>query len=154
MKKIAVFPGSFDPITQGHEAIVLRGLKIFDEIIVAIGSNSSKKYFFDLKAREKMVKATFKDIPNVRVVAFDELTIHLCKKMNAKFLLRGLRSSVDFEYEKPIAQMNATLSPDIESVFIITSPELSGINSTLVRDVLINKGDASHFLPKKVKIKK
>lgn len=153
MKKIALFPGSFDPITKGHEAIVKRGLKLFDEIIVAIGTNTNKQNFFDLEQRKKMVSQTFKAHKNVRIESYEGLTIEFCKKMKANFILRGLRSNADFEYETNIAQMNSALNEEIETVFILTSPELSAISSTVVRDVLRYHGNAAQFLPKNVNLK-
>ncbi|HRH01625.1 MAG TPA: pantetheine-phosphate adenylyltransferase [Bacteroidia bacterium] len=152
MKRIALFPGSFDPITKGHEAIVKRGLKLFDEIIVAVGINSNKQNFFDLEKRKQMVAQTFKSHKNVRIESYEGLTIDFCKKMKANFILRGLRSNADFEYETNIAQMNSALSPTIETVFILTSPELSAISSTVVRDVLRYKGNATQFLPQNVRV--
>jgi pantetheine-phosphate adenylyltransferase len=152
MKRIALFPGSFDPITKGHEAIVKRGLKLFDEIIVAVGINSNKQNFFDLEKRKQMVAQTFKSHKNVRIESYEGLTIDFCKKMKANFILRGLRSNADFEYETNIAQMNSALSPTIETVFILTSPELSAISSTVVRDVLRYNGNAAQFLPKNVRV--
>jgi pantetheine-phosphate adenylyltransferase len=153
MKRIALFPGSFDPITKGHEAIVKRGLKLFDEIIVAIGTNTNKQNFFDLAQRKKMVSQTFAAHKNVRIESYEGLTIEFCKKMKANFILRGLRSNADFEYETNIAQMNSALNEEIETIFILTSPELSAISSTVVRDVLRYKGNAAQFLPKNVKLK-
>ena len=153
MKKVAVFPGSFDPITKGHEAIVKRGLKLFDEIIVAIGTNTNKQNFFDLEQRKKMVSQTFKEHKNVRIESYEGLTIEFCKKMKANFILRGLRSNADFEYETNIAQMNSALNDEVETIFILTSPELSAISSTVVRDVLRYNGNAAQFLPKNVKLK-
>ncbi|MBP6411851.1 MAG: pantetheine-phosphate adenylyltransferase [Bacteroidia bacterium] len=152
MKRIALFPGSFDPITKGHEAIVKRGLKLFDEIIVAVGINSNKQNFFDLEKRKQMVAQTFKSHKNVRIETYEGLTINFCKKMKANFILRGLRSNADFEYETNIAQMNSALSPTIETVFILTSPELSAISSTVVRDVLRYNGNAAQFLPQNVRV--
>lgn len=152
MKRIALFPGSFDPITKGHEAIVKRGLKLFDEIIVAVGINSNKQNFFDLEKRKQMVAQTFKSHKNVRIESYEGLTIDFCKKMKANFILRGLRSNADFEYETNIAQMNSALSPTIETVFILTSPELSAISSTVVRDVLRYNGNAAQFLPKNIRV--
>ena len=154
MKKIALFPGSFDPITKGHEAIVKRGLKLFDEIIVAIGTNSSKQSLFDLDERKKMALQTFKEFKNVRVESYTGLTVDYCKQMKAHYILRGVRDNSDFEYEKNIAQMNAALNAEVETVFILTSPELSAISSTVVRDILRHKGNAAQFLPKNVKLKK
>lgn len=149
MKK-AIFPGSFDPITKGHEALVLRGLELFDEIVVAIGTNASKKYLFSLEKRIEFIKQTFINQPKVSVQSYEGLTIEYCKSINAKFMLRGLRNSSDFTFEKSISQVNRSLNSQIETVFLITSPELSAINSSIVRDIIINNGDASSFLPDEV----
>ena len=153
MKKIAVFPGSFDPITKGHEAIVKRGLLLFDEVVVAIGTNSAKQNYFDLAQRTRMVAQTFKSFKNVRIECYNGLTVDFCKQIKAGFILRGLRSNSDFEYESTIAQMNAAVNNKVETVFILTAPELSAISSTVVRDVLRHKGNAAPFLPDSVKIK-
>lgn len=152
MTKIAVFPGSFDPVTKGHESMVRRGLPLFDEIVVAIGVNSSKKYFFSLDERKYMLEKTFADLPNVRIETYEGLTADYCKKIGANSILRGLRNSIDFEYEKSIAQMNRGLAPEIETIFMATDPELSAINSTIVRDIIRNGGDGSAFLPDAVKL--
>ncbi|MCW3085915.1 MAG: phosphopantetheine adenylyltransferase [Bacteroidetes bacterium] len=153
MKRIAIFPGSFDPITKGHENILQRALPLFDEIIIAIGKNSSKQSFFTLEQREKWIKQVFVNEPKVRVETYTGLTIEFCKKMNAKFILRGLRTSADFEFEKAIAQNNKIMSPEIETVFILPIPELSAINSTIVRDIIRNNGDASPFVPVSIDLK-
>lgn len=154
MKRIAIFPGSFDPITKGHENILLRALPLFDEIIIAIGKNSSKQSFFSLEQREKWIRQVFGKEPKVRVETYSGLTIDFCKKMNARFILRGLRTSADFEFEKAIAQNNTMMAPEIETVFILPIPELSAINSTIVRDIIRNNGDASPFVPAGIDLKK
>jgi pantetheine-phosphate adenylyltransferase len=153
MKRIAIFPGSFDPITKGHENILQRALPLFDEIIIAIGKNSSKQNYFTLEQREKWIKQVFANQPKVRVETYTGLTIDFCKKMNAKFILRGLRTSADFEFEKAIAQNNNIMAPEIETVFILPIPELSAINSTIVRDIIRNGGDASPFVPTSIDLK-
>jgi pantetheine-phosphate adenylyltransferase len=146
-KKIAVFPGSFDPLTKGHENIILRGLSIFDEIIVAIGINSQKQSMFSQEKRIEWLKLTFKDYSSISVANYDGLTVNFCREMNAKFILRGIRSVADMEYERNIADMNAALAPEIETVFMFSAQGLSAINSALVRDIYKNKGSVRSFLP-------
>jgi pantetheine-phosphate adenylyltransferase len=153
-KRIAIFPGSFDPITKGHENILRRALPLFDEVIIAIGKNAHKSNYFSLEDREKWIKQVFKNEPKVRVERYTGLTIDFCKKMKADYILRGLRTSADFEFEKSIAQNNKTMAPKIETLFILPIPELSAINSTIVRDIVRNGGDASPFVPKGVDLKK
>ena len=143
----AIFPGSFDPITKGHEVLVIRALELFDEVIVAIGSNANKKYMFSEEKRGEFIKNTFANEPRVTVDSYQGLTIDYCKEKKCKFLLRGLRNSNDFEFEKAISQINSKLNTEIETVFLITSAELSAINSSIVRDILKNNGDADQFLP-------
>jgi pantetheine-phosphate adenylyltransferase len=152
-KRIAIFPGSFDPITKGHENILRRALPLFDEIIIAIGKNGSKQNYFSLEQRENWIKQVFANEPNVRVETYTGLTIDFCKKMNADYILRGLRTSADFEFEKSIAQNNNVMAPTIETIFILPIPELSAINSTIVRDIVRNGGDASPFVPVGVDLK-
>jgi pantetheine-phosphate adenylyltransferase len=150
MKRVAIFPGSFDPITKGHENILRRALPLFDEIIIAIGINNSKQNYFPMEKRKEWIRQVFADEPKVRIESYTGLTIHFCKKMNATYILRGLRTSADFEFEKSIAQNNKIMAPEIETVFILPIPELSAINSTIVRDIIRNGGDASPFVPKGV----
>ena len=152
MKK-AIFPGSFDPITKGHEALVLRGLELFDEIIIAIGTNSTKKYMYSLEQRMDFIKQTFANEPRIKVESYEGLTTEYCKKSEANFMLRGLRTSADFEFERAIGQINRDLQPDLETVFLITSAELSAISSSIIRDIIKNNGDASQFLPDSLIIK-
>jgi pantetheine-phosphate adenylyltransferase len=151
MMKIAVFPGSFDPLTKGHVEIITKGLSVFDKVIVAIGRNSQKKYLFDIEVRKQCIEAVFKDYSAVEVVIYEGLTIDFCKKIGAKFLLRGLRSCSDFEYEKGIAFANKEMNPHIETVFLLSSPATFNISSTIVRDIIVNNGDYSHFVPKEIK---
>ncbi len=146
--KIALFAGSFDPFTKGHESIVLRALPLFDKIIIGIGFNSNKTDFFPLEKRMKWIKQTFKKVTSkVEVASYEGLTIDFAKKINARYLLRGLRTSSDFEYERAIAQTNKIMSPEIESVFLLTTPDMTPITSTLIRDIIRHGGDASQFLP-------
>jgi pantetheine-phosphate adenylyltransferase len=146
----AVFPGSFDPITTGHEDLVRRALPLFDEIIVAIGINSQKQTLFDLEQREKWIKNVFADEPKVKVDIFEGLTVHFCKKVGANYLIRGLRNASDFDYEKTISQLNHIVGGQIETVFLISRPEFSHISSTIVREIIKGGGDATPFLPKGV----
>lgn len=150
MKKIAVFPGSFDPITIGHTDIVNRALPLFDELIIAIGVNTQKKYLFDLEKRLEWIKAVFNNNPKIKIEFYEGLTINFCKKRGANYIVRGIRSSADFEYEKTIAHLNSTMQPDIETVLILSKPELASISSTIVREIIIGKGDVSKFIPKEV----
>ena len=147
MKKIAVFPGSFDPFTIGHEAIIRRAMSLFDEIIIAVGANALKKNFYSLETRKKMINTVFKNERKVRVDHYEGLTVDYCKKTGAHYLLRGLRTSSDFEFERAIGQVNKSMEPGIESVFLLTAPEHSFINSGIVRDIIQNGGDASKFVP-------
>jgi len=150
--KIAVFPGSFDPFTIGHEDVVLRALDLFDEIIVAIGVHSSKKALLKIDARVRLVSKVFAAYEQVRADSFEGLTVDYCRKVHATHMLRGIRTAADFEYERAIAQMNKKMLPDVESVFLLTSPEHTPVNSTIIRDILVNKGDASPFIPSSVDI--
>ena len=151
MMKIALFPGSFDPLTKGHVEIIIKGLSVFDKVIVAIGRNSQKKYLFDIETRKQWICDVFKDFPTVEVVIYEGLTIDFCHKIGANYILRGLRSCSDFEYEKGIAFANKEMNPQIETVFLLSSPATFNISSTIVRDIIVNKGDYSHFVPKEIK---
>src|SRR5882757_739467 len=151
MKRIALFPGSFDPFTKGHEDIVLRGLKIFDEIIIAIGYNSKKSSrYFDLEFMQERISSAFTKYPNIKVVVFSELTAEYARKNGAQYLLRGLRNTTDFEYENSIAQVNRYLNAELESVFLITSPQFASISSSIIREVHRYNGDVSKFIPYKL----
>ncbi|HZL09661.1 MAG TPA: pantetheine-phosphate adenylyltransferase [Prolixibacteraceae bacterium] len=147
MERVAIFPGSFDPFTVGHESIVKRAIPLFDKIIIMIGHNSNKRSFFSVEKREKWINEVFKNDANVEVECYEGLTVDFCKKVNARYILRGLRTSADFEYERAIAQINKKMHPQIESVFLLTMPEHTPINSTIVRDIILHGGDASLFLP-------
>ncbi|HYG39060.1 MAG TPA: pantetheine-phosphate adenylyltransferase [Cytophagales bacterium] len=149
-EKVAIFPGSFDPFTKGHEDIVKRGLRIFDKIIIGIGHNTSKQRYFDLKEMVGLIKETFKDHPNVEVLVYNELTAELARKNNANYILRGLRNTTDFEFENGISQMNRYLYADLDTVFLITSPQFAAISSTIIREVHKFGGDVSSFLPYKL----
>jgi pantetheine-phosphate adenylyltransferase len=153
MIRKAVFPGSFDPITIGHYAIVERALPLFDEIVIAIGENSNKKYLFTLEQRIEHLKQAFGKLNKVSIVSYSGLTVEFCKKINAQYILRGLRNINDFEYEKAIAQMNKSMENNIETIFIVTEPKYSAINSTIVRDILLHDGNVEDFLPIGVKLK-
>ena len=151
MKRIALFPGSFDPFTKGHEDIVLRGLKLFDEIIIAIGYNSGKSIrYFEIELMMNCISKTFAHYPNIKVVTFSELTAEFARKNGAQYLLRGLRNTTDFEYENSIAQVNRYLNSELESVFLITSPQFASISSSIIREVHRYQGDVSSFLPYKL----
>ena len=150
--KRAIFPGSFDPITLGHYDIIKRGIKLFDELIIAIGINTEKNYMFSLEQRQQFLEEAFKDEPKVKIVTYSGLTVDFCKEVNAEFILRGLRNPADFEFEKAIAHTNRKLSK-IETVFLLTSSKTSFISSSIVRDVIRNNGDYSLLVPQNVKIK-
>ncbi len=143
----AIFPGSFDPITQGHVEIVLRGKALFDEIVVAIGINSQKKSFFSLPQRLEMLNACFAQEPSVRVMSYDTLTVEFARKQGAQFLLRGLRSPQDLSYEQPIELINRHMAPEVETVHLLSSPDTAMISSTIVREVIKHRGKVEGLIP-------
>lgn len=146
--KIALFPGSFDPITIAHVDIVKRSLPLFDKIVVGIGLNSSKQNFLSTEKREEIVKSIFAENANVEIQTYQGLTIDFAKKIGATYMVRGIRSASDFEYERAIAQINKTMMPDVETIILLSRPEYTAISSTIVRDILRNNGDVSQFVPK------
>ncbi len=150
MKKIALFPGSFDPITVAHIDILKRALPLFDEVVVGIGLNNTKQGFISTAKKEEMLQLVFPHEPKIKVATYEGLTVEYCKQIGAQYMIRGIRSASDFEYEKAISQMNQSMHPDIESVFIISRPGYSAISSTIVRDILRNGGDISQFVPKEI----
>lgn len=153
--RIAVFPGSFDPITLGHYDIIERAVPLFDKLIIAIGQNSQKKYMFPLEQRKEFIRKSCEDFPNVEVDHFDLLTVDYCLKKNAQYILRGLRNPADFEFEKAIAHTNRTLAhKKLETVFLLTSSGKSFISSSIVREILTHGGEYELFVPEAVRIEK
>ena len=150
MKK-AVFPGSFDPLTLGHCDIINKSLDLFDEIIIAIGENSDKKNMFSMDDRKKFIHDEFKNQQKLKILTYDGLTVNFCKKIDANFIVRGLRNPADFEFEKTIAQTNKKLT-GIETVFFLTSPETAYISSSIVREIINNKGDYTKLVPSSVRL--
>ncbi|HEX8019529.1 pantetheine-phosphate adenylyltransferase [Mucilaginibacter sp.] len=146
--KIALFPGSFDPITKAHVDIVKRSVELFDKFYIGIGVNSSKKGLLTIEQREQMIRAVFAHDERIHVIAYEGLTVDFCKSIGAAYMIRGIRTVSDFEYEKAIAQMNHSLAPDIESIFIVSKPGYSSISSTIVREIIRYNGDVSQFIPK------
>ncbi len=153
MEKVAVFPGSFDPFTVGHESIALRALTIFDKVIIAVGYNASKKSFFPLEQRLAMIRKVFEHEPRIEVISYEGLTVDLCKRIKVNNILRGLRTSADFEFERAVGQVNKAMHSELETVFLLTAPEHTSVNSTVIRDILLHHGDPSQFLPKSINIK-
>ncbi len=150
MEKIAVFPGSFDPITVGHADILERALPLFDRVFIALGNNYEKKYLFTVDKREEWLKNIYGSNDKLKVIRYDGLTIDFCRRVSAHYIIRGIRTSADFEFERMIAQMNSQMASEIETVFFISRPEYSHISSTVVRDIIRNKGDYKKFVPAEV----
>jgi len=146
--KIALFPGSFDPVTKAHVDILKRSLPLFDKVVIGIGLNSTKTAYLTIEKRKEMLRAVFADEPKVEVQTYEGLTVEFCKKIKSNYMIRGIRTVSDFEYEKAIAQMNHALVPEIESIFIVSKPGYSSISSTIVRDIMRNNGDVKQFIPK------
>jgi pantetheine-phosphate adenylyltransferase len=143
----AIFPGSFDPFTKGHESVIYKALPLFDEVIIGIGINSSKQYYFSLEQRMKYISKIFKDESKIKVKSYTGLTVEFCKAEDANYIIRGLRNAADFDFECNIAQMNHAMHKNVESIFLVTDPEHSAISSTVVREIIRNGGDAKAFLP-------
>jgi pantetheine-phosphate adenylyltransferase len=146
--KTALFPGSFDPLTIAHADILKRALPLFDKVVIGIGINSTKQSFLSADVRKDMVKAVFAGYDNIEVQSYEGLTVDFCKKINATYMIRGIRSVGDFEYERAIAQINQTMMPEMETILLLSKPEYSAISSTIVRDILRNHGDVTPFLPR------
>tara|TARA_S200000501_G_scaffold134471_1_gene127296 strand:- start:149 stop:607 length:459 start_codon:yes stop_codon:yes gene_type:complete len=149
-KKIALFPGTFDPFTLGHYDIVNRGLKIFDEICIAIGNNPKKKRSFEVDIMKSKINKLYSNNDRINVISYNKLTAEIAKEINAKYILRGLRNTTDFEFENSISQINRDLNKNLETVFLITSPDLAPISSTIIRDVISYGGDINKYLPYKI----
>ena len=146
--KIALFPGSFDPVTKAHVDVIKRSIGLFDKMYIGIGDNSSKKSLLSIEKREQMMRSVFENEPKIHVVAYEGLTVEFCRSIGAGYMIRGIRTVSDFEYEKAIAQMNHSLAPEIESIFIVSKPGYSSISSTIVREIMRHHGDVSQFIPK------
>jgi pantetheine-phosphate adenylyltransferase len=152
MERIAVFPGSFDPVTRGHESIIRRSLPLFDKLIIAVGDNSGKQAYFPLDKRLDWLKKLFGSDENIEVTHYVGLTVDFCRSRGAKYILRGLRTSADFEFERSIGQMNKLMVHDIETVFLLSEPEFASLSSSIVRDILRHGGDVRQFIPEPVRI--
>lgn len=152
MQKKAVFPGTFDPFTLGHESIVKKAIPLFDEIIIAVGKNSTKNALFEMEQRIQWIEATFANEPKIKVETYSGLTVDYCLAQKAQFLIRGLRNAQDFTYESAIEQMNHALKPEVTSVFYICEARYAAISSSIVREIIKNGGDAEQFLPAAIKI--
>ncbi len=150
MEKTALIPGSFDPITIAHVDIIKRSLSLFDKIIIGIGANSTKEGFITLEQRKIMINAVFSDESKIEIKVYNGLTVNFCKEIGAQYMVRGIRTVSDFEYEKAISQMNHALTPEIDTIFILSKPGYSSISSTIVRDILRYKGDVAQFVPPEI----
>lgn len=150
MNKIAIFPGSFDPVTRGHEDLIRRAAELFDILYVAMGTNSSKHYCFDVKERRTFLEQTFSDDPRIKVIAYEGLTVDLCTKLGARVIIRGLRSPVDYEYENKIAVFNSVLLAGLETIYLGASAGFQHFSSTIVREIYLNDGDISAFVPDRI----
>jgi len=152
MNKIAVFPGSFDPFTVGHEALVKRALPLFDKVIIAVGENAEKKNLFSIEMRLRMISRVFEGENRVEITRFNGLTVDFCRSHNARYIIRGLRTAADFEYERAMGHMNWKMAPEIDTIFLLTSTEHTPVNSTIVREIIRYGGDASMFVPSSINI--
>lgn len=152
MDRICLFPGTFDPMTLGHVDVIKRSVPLFDKLIIAIGVNANKTPMFSVEQRTEWIKEIFKDYPTIEVTNYTGLTINFCKEVGANYMMRGIRYIADFEYEKAIADMNRSLAPEVETIFLTCAPEYSTVSSTIVRDVIRNGGDVSHFVPSEIKV--
>lgn len=152
MERIAVFPGSFDPVTKGHESIIRRSVSLFDKLIIALGENAGKQSYFTLDQRLSWLHELFGREQKIEITHYDGLTVNFCQSKRAKFILRGLRTSADFEFERGIGQMNKLMSPDIETVFLLCEPEYASLSSSIVRDILRHGGDVSLFIPEGIRL--
>ncbi len=150
MERVALFPGTFDPITKGHESIIRRALPLFDKVVIAIGINDQKKSFFPLNERKRWIENVFRKEDRVEVITYEGLTVDLCKRLGVRYILRGLRTSADFEFERSIGQMNKAMFPELESVFLLTTPDYTALSSNIVREIIRNGGDARPFIPEGV----
>jgi pantetheine-phosphate adenylyltransferase len=148
--KTALYPGSFDPVTKGHQSIALRATKLFDHVIVAIGENSDKKYMYSIEERLLFLKKTFEKTKNISIISYQGLTMDFCKANNINYIIRGVRSDIDWGVESSISNANKLLNPSIETIFLLTEPEFIGISSSAVRDILKHKGNISAFLPEEI----
>lgn len=149
--KTALYPGSFDPVTKGHQSIALRATKLFDRVIIAIGENSDKKYMYSLEERLFFLQKTFENEKNISVISYKGLTTDFCKINNINYIIRGVRSDIDWGVESSIFYANKLLNPSVETIFLLTEPEFIGISSSVVRDILKHQGDVSAFLPEEIK---